>query len=202
MWPALASFLPNLPSDPGEPQKLPESRRVVVINPAGSILSEHEFDLRRGHLAMAQSGLWQEYIRDWSIPTITDPIGRLMEMRTYGWSAAWKAENPNNMPTGTPVEPEDGLVYVYDYDTTDETSMEIGAQGVRSGTPDDDVIWQRQFIRHPDRRDLVRFTIEFTNVSAVLYPYSRDFTGTEIASMAAAGGFVTYGGFELVSTGT
>ncbi|MCW5769564.1 MAG: RHS repeat protein, partial [Phycisphaeraceae bacterium] len=196
-WSSIADMLASEDCDlpEGDCALVPLTRRVVLMNPAGYVLSDRTYDIRNGGETDIQ-GMWEEYVYDWNDPdwqirTGTKPIGRLVEHRSFGWSVAKGTLNSSNeYPEDDDVA--EGLVTVYDYDLTPTTAssepktMLPGAIGIKWGTNNNDVHWLRQFIRDRSRPDLVLNEIEILDPSFSLKPYGP-LSPTEVVTMATSG---------------
>jgi Restriction endonuclease fold toxin 9 len=204
----------------------PLSRRVVAMNAAGYVLWEKEYDLETGEMTGAD-GLWEEYHYDWheygrfgpgeytwedvtgdggepdglddDTGTPWKPCGRLLEHRTFGWSAAKVAEIGSQGDGGDPgdaLEPSDGLVYVYDYHTVDHESpsMQIGAKGVRLGSDGtNDTRWREQFIPDEARPEMLRHEVQWSDPTVTtLLSYSTAFTEAELLNPPAGQAMTTH----------
>ncbi len=204
----------------------PLSRRVVAMNAAGYILWEREYNLETGEITGAD-GLWEEFHYDWheygrfgpgeytwedvtgdggepdglddDTGTPWNPCGRLLEHRTFGWSAAKVAEIGSQGDGGDPgdaLEPSDGLVYVYGYHTDDHESpsMRIGAKGVRMGSDGTkDTYWREQYIPDAARPEALRHEVQWSNPTVTtLLPYSTAFTEAELLNPPAGQAMTTH----------
>lgn len=186
-----ASNWPDLDSEVDA--RLPDTRRVVVMNRTGHILKERIYDIKEGGQVAFESGTLEERIYDWSIEReygatppepydkYDEPKGRLIEIRSKGWSVANQAGNGD----------EDGLITVFDYDTSDDVagslkgSMEVAAVGLKRGTGDasHEIYWQRQFVRDSARPDLVRYEVEYASpVTDLAFDYNEDISNADFTN--------------------
>lgn len=180
-WPSLSS-LAGSNATAKQLASLPISRRVVQMNAAGHVLAAFEFDPATATLTDAE-GMWEEFAYDWNPPTdypdtFNKPIGRLLEHRTFGWSAA-KVQAGGS-------DPSEGLVYVYRYDPSSDEDMNVVAEGLKWGTAAGaPTKWVRQYLRHPERADIVMHTIEYPEGkdTADLYPIGTALSASDLAAL-------------------
>lgn len=180
VWPSVEQLLAH--EDPAIRSKAPTARRLVIMNPTGHIMYERRWDFTGG-MAPVSSGLWEERVYDWQEPSSGSSIGRLLQVRTVGWAAATDKVN-------------DGLIRVFAYEPNSD-SMEVAAVGNKQGTGtswNTDVAWQKQLIRDPVRREMVKYEVTFDTPSASLYPWNHTFSREDIQN-PAAGTNITYRGY-------
>jgi YD repeat-containing protein len=134
----------------------------------------------------ASTGLWEQRRYDWNLSSPpTPPIGRLLEVHTVGVAAAGEAGS------------SEGLVHVYGYDSRTEfsKSLEISAIGVKKGTAGD-TAWVKQFIRDPERTDLVTLEIDYFSPPSALRVWSDSVDQEELETIDATKA-LTYRGYDL-----
>jgi YD repeat-containing protein len=182
---------------------LPLTRRVVLMNPAGVVLSDRTYDIRKGGVADS-TGMWEEFVYDWQddetfklreIPNDPDTrplaIGRLLEHRTFGWSISASGG-------GTTGPETEGVVNVFEYDLRSVASEEMrktllpsrigvkwGTTGAGPGGPY--LTWLKEFVRDPKRPELVLHEIDYLTPDAGTTPILQPLTLTELAERALDG---------------
>ena len=170
---------------------LPMTRRVVLMNPAGIVLSERTYDIRNG--GSESEGMWEEFLYDWQFPSaykmrkgdsgdLPLAIGRLLEHRTFGWSAAAIEADAANGGAGDPEDATAGLINIFEYEHLSTTASDElkntllpSRIGVKWGTAGDGSnppyqTWLKQYIRDPKRPELVLHEIDYLTPGAGALP--------------------------------
>lgn len=175
----------------------PLTRRLMLMNAAGYVLLDRTWNIAEGTTA-SSSGLYQQLVYDWDateFPNVGDMpwgerAGRIIEKRSYSWSAAEAAGEADSH----------GLIEVYDYDDRSgiEPTMDIGAVGVKQGR-EGAVVWKKQYVRDAAERDLVKLEIEFTQPTTAALDYTLNpANGAALAALTTAGKSVTARAYAYV----
>ncbi|MCK6476465.1 MAG: hypothetical protein L6Q35_06510 [Phycisphaerales bacterium] len=120
----------------------PQSRRVVMMNPAGVVLVDRTYTFDGG--APVGGGIAEE--------SRYDEHMRIVEKRSKGWSAAPQGEQPTT-----------GLVWVYQYDDSSGQQRKPSREGIKQGHGESQTIyWLRRADYHQDDLTLATVEVEFS----------------------------------------